>query len=26
VRAGERITVRVHDGGIDATVEGTHKK
>jgi exodeoxyribonuclease VII large subunit len=26
VRAGERITVRVHDGGIDATVDGTRKK
>jgi len=26
VQPGERITVRVHDGGIDATVEGTRKK
>ena len=26
VSPGERITVRVHDGGIDATVEGTRKK
>ena len=26
VQAGERITVRVHDGGIDATVDGTSKK
>jgi exodeoxyribonuclease VII large subunit len=26
VRAGERITVRVHDGGIDATVDGTRDK
>jgi len=26
VQPGERITVRVSDGGIDATVEGTHKK
>jgi len=26
VRPGERITVRVHDGGIDATVEETRKK
>jgi exodeoxyribonuclease VII large subunit len=26
VQAGETITVRVHDGGIDATVEGTRKK
>jgi len=25
VRAGDRITVRVHDGGIDATVDGTKK-
>jgi exodeoxyribonuclease VII large subunit len=26
VRAGDKITVRVHDGGIDATVEGTHAR
>jgi exodeoxyribonuclease VII large subunit len=26
VRPGERISVRVHDGGIDATVDGTRKK
>jgi len=26
VRAGEKITLRVHDGGIDATVDGTRKK
>jgi exodeoxyribonuclease VII large subunit len=26
VQPGERITVRVSDGGIDATVDGTHKK
>jgi exodeoxyribonuclease VII large subunit len=26
VQPGERITVRVHDGGIDATVDGTRKK
>jgi exodeoxyribonuclease VII large subunit len=26
VRAGERISVRVHDGGIDATVDGIRKK
>jgi len=26
VRPGERITVRVHDGGIEATVDGTRKK
>jgi exodeoxyribonuclease VII large subunit len=26
VRPGEKITVRVHDGGIDATVDGTRKK
>ena len=26
VPPGERITVRVHDGGIDATVDGTRTK
>jgi exodeoxyribonuclease VII large subunit len=26
VQPGDRLTVRVSDGGIDATVEGTHKK